>query len=452
MSHKKQNRIYFISGVSGVGKTSTLKHLKELLPKSHWDIRDLDERGVPDGGGLEWLNNETRHWLDVAKNNAENGKSTIVCGFANPELFNKIYKPDEDIPAQLILLHASGDILKKRLLGRHSTADSIREIERAAGVSIDAFIENNTSFAPSFRKIFEQGGYPIIDTDDKTPKEIAEGIVRIIENKAYVSILVTDDYLPGLLVLSASLKFVKSRYPLHVLLTPNISEKTIDILIKNSITYSILSQNIDNPTNINIHHRWFPTYSKLAIFDQVQYEKIVYLDVDMMVLRNIDELFECPHMSATNAGSMLPRKKDRKHLNLNSGLIVIEPSHYLFNDMMSKVGKIENLESGGSEDKPAHGSDQDFINAYFPEWPNQKNLHLDHKYNLFHYHLDEYNKLFGYTIENSPKPISVIHYASYLKPWNIKKDEIDNMANDPNRRLELKAIQLWVEVFYKIKR
>lgn len=265
-----------------------------------------------------------------------------------------------------------------------------------------------------------------------------------------MSILATNDYLPGLLVLHYSLKHVKSKYPFHVLLTPNISKKTVDILNKNSIIYSTLSQKIDNPTNIDIRHRWFPTYSKLAVFDQVQYKKIVYLDADMLILRNIDELFECAHMSATNAGSMLPRKKDRRYLNLNSGIIVIEPSHLIFNDMMNKVGKIEDLESRGTE-RPIHGSDQDFINAYFPEWPNQEELHLDHKYNIFHYHLDEYNKFFGYTIEDGSKPISIIHYASYLKPWNIKNDELDKMANDPDKRLELKAIQLWIEQFNNIK-
>ena len=269
-------------------------------------------------------------------------------------------------------------------------------------------------------------------------------------DRAYISILTTEDYLPGLLVLNASLKSVKSLYPLHVLLAPTISKKVTDILDNYSISYSVLSQAINNPTDIDIHHRWFSTYYKLAVFDQIQYQKIVYIDADMLILRNIDELFECKHMSATNAGSMLPKKRDRRHLNLNSGLVVIEPSHLLFSDMMNKVGRIESLKSGGGE-KPIRGSDQDFINAYFSKWPDQDDLHLDHKYNIFHYHLDEYNKLFGYTIADSPRPISVVHYASYLKPWNIKSDELEKLVNDPNKCLELKAIRLWIERFNNLK-
>lgn len=180
MLGEAQNKVYFISGVSGVGKTSVLKELKQVLPTNKYDVRDLDERGVPDGGGLVWLNNETRHWLDVAKQNAQSGKSTIICGFANPELFKEVYKEVEDIPAQLILLHASGETLEQRLRGRHATPESVKEIERAAAVPVEQFIKNNVEFSPQLRAIFKQSGNLIIETDNKTPKEIAEEIISKI--------------------------------------------------------------------------------------------------------------------------------------------------------------------------------------------------------------------------------------------------------------------------------
>ncbi len=98
-------QIYFISGVCGVGKSSVLTHLKILLPEDKFDIRDFDERGVPDGGGREWHDKETRHWLDTALINAKNGKSTIICGFTEPKRFNNVHTPN-DIPGKLLLLHA----------------------------------------------------------------------------------------------------------------------------------------------------------------------------------------------------------------------------------------------------------------------------------------------------------------------------------------------------------
>jgi isoleucyl-tRNA synthetase len=67
MSHHK---IYFISGVSGVGKTSTLEQLKKILPQSAFDVRDFDERGVPEFGlerELDWLSHMS-DWLISKKN------------------------------------------------------------------------------------------------------------------------------------------------------------------------------------------------------------------------------------------------------------------------------------------------------------------------------------------------------------------------------------------------
>jgi adenylate kinase len=175
-----QHKIYFISGVSGVGKTSTLEQLKRLLPVNIFDVRDFDERGVPDGGGPAWHDNETRHWLDVAASNAVNGKSTIISGFTNPEQFKKIHNPKSDIPAQIILLDASPDILMKRLYGRHATPESKREIERAAGASLDEFVAQCVSFAPKLHSIFEQSNFSIVSTDNKTPEEVAKEIVKMV--------------------------------------------------------------------------------------------------------------------------------------------------------------------------------------------------------------------------------------------------------------------------------
>jgi len=265
----------------------------------------------------------------------------------------------------------------------------------------------------------------------------------------FLSILTSDDYLPGLLVLAHSLQKTGTPLPLLVLLTPNISSETLTTLDSHRIAYKVLDYELINPTNVDKKHRWFSTYSKIFAFGQTEYDKVVYLDADMLILRNIDELFNYPHMSATNSGGMLPRKVSWTHLN--SGLMIIEPSKKIFTDMLNRIGKIEVLEAGGSVERPQYGSDQDFFNKYYPNWPNQKELHLDHKYNIFHYHLDEYSKLFGYTIEDGPKPISIIHYASYLKPWNIKSDKLDEIAGDLDRCLELKAIQLWIEQFNSIR-
>lgn len=269
-----------------------------------------------------------------------------------------------------------------------------------------------------------------------------------MENFSYISIITNDDYIPGVLVLHRTLLETKPKYPFLLLITQKVTKEGIQKLEKNNINYKIIKEEVHNPTDVNMNHRWFHTYSKLHVFNQTEFEKIVYLDADMFILRNIDELFSHPHMSGTNAGSMIPEKSHWSHLN--TGLMVIEPSEELFKYMYKKVGKIENLQSQGTEEKPKYGSDQDFLNAYFPNWNNESRLHLDHKFNIFHYHLDKYNKLFGYTIENSEKPIHIIHYASFMKPWDVDSETQEKINNDPKQSLEIYSIKLWQDKYREI--
>ena len=170
--------LYFVSGVSGVGKTATLTQLKKLLPEQY-DVRDLDERGVPDGGGPEWLATETRHWVDIANDNSLQGITTVVCGFANPEVFLKIHK-ETDVPALLVLLDARGETIQERLLGRYPTKESEKEIERASGTTLESFVENCVSFAPKLRKLFDTYQMPVVETDTKTPEEVGREVATII--------------------------------------------------------------------------------------------------------------------------------------------------------------------------------------------------------------------------------------------------------------------------------
>lgn len=162
-----------------MGKTSTMKDLQKLLPPDKFNIRDFDERGVPDGGGPAWHRTETAHWLSVATQNAAEDKSTIICGFNEPERIWAVHtKTHPDV--ELILLHANADTIRKRLRGRYPTVESEKEIERASGTSLEKFIENCVSYAPTLHKKFEKENYLIVDTDDKTPEEVAREITKKI--------------------------------------------------------------------------------------------------------------------------------------------------------------------------------------------------------------------------------------------------------------------------------
>lgn len=255
---------------------------------------------------------------------------------------------------------------------------------------------------------------------------------------SYVSILTSDSYLPGLIALHKSLQRVASSNELIVLITDGVGSASRALIAARGIQF-IEVPAIRNPTDIAIDHRWHPTYSKLHCFGLEQFDKIVFLDADTLVVTNIDDLFQMPHMAAVSAGSMLPEYSN--WTNLNSGMFVAEPSTILFSSMCAMIGTLESLESGGSTQTPRRGSDQDFLNAFYPAWRTQPHLHLDHKYNMIHYHLDAYNSRLGYTLSPGDRQVAVLHFASQVKPWDPGARSTSSLG-----ALEREAIQLWVEV------
>lgn len=70
---------------------------------------------------------------------------------------------------------------------------------------------------------------------------------------------------------------------------------------------------------------------------------MVYLDADTIVVKNIEDLFKCGKFCA-----------NLKHSErLNSGVMVVEPSKEVFNDMMSKVNTLHSY-TGGMLDSCIH--------------------------------------------------------------------------------------------------
>lgn len=93
-----------------------------------------------------------------------------------------------------------------------------------------------------------------------------------------------------------------------------------------------------------IHEMWvlflFAIRTNLACLLTVWFLKynfaVVYLDADTIVVKSIEDLFKCGKFCA-----------NLKHSErLNSGVMVLEPSETIFNDMMSKVTTLPSYTGG----------------------------------------------------------------------------------------------------------
>jgi len=180
----KKGKIYFITGVCGVGKTAVIPFLKSNLPKEKYDIRDFDERGVPNDVDRKWRISETEYWIDLGEENIKNNISTIICGFSNPE--ETIHNDNKDY-IKFILLDASNEAIEQRIVGRYQTEESKQELRRVSGDSVKKFIKDNINFLETLRNICrDDERCKIIDTTDLTPKKVAVQIVKYIKGEKHV--------------------------------------------------------------------------------------------------------------------------------------------------------------------------------------------------------------------------------------------------------------------------
>ena len=107
----------------------------------------------------------------------------------------------------------------------------------------------------------------------------------------------------------------------------------------------------------------------------MKFDKIVFLDSDMLITSNIDFLFERPDFSACQAGRFL----NPDWIRLNSGLMVIKPNEETLQGLMTQLPLT--LKKYAAEGKNV--GDQDVINDFMPDWNSRVDLHLPECLNMF---------------------------------------------------------------------
>ncbi|RYR38985.1 hypothetical protein Ahy_A09g044356 isoform B [Arachis hypogaea] len=188
-------------------------------------------------------------------------------------------------------------------------------------------------------------------------------------NEAYATLLYGDEFLLGVRVLGKSIRDTGSKKDMVVLVSDGVSDYACNLLQADGWIVEKISL-LSNPNKIRPSRFW-GVYTKLKIFNMTDYKKgsiivvivvdipigvgfanygVVYLDADTIVVKNIEELFKC----ARFCGNLKHSER------MNSGVMVVEPSISLFNDMMNKVNTLPSYTGG----------DQGFLNSYYSEFPN----------------------------------------------------------------------------------
>ena len=121
-----------------------------------------------------------------------------------------------------------------------------------------------------------------------------------MKNYAYLTFLSTDNYIYYILALYDSWKTTKSNYPLYCVITDNVSKNTIEILDKIGLPYIQIDSTpfktiAKAMKDIKMVGKYVNALSKLSIFNLTQFEKCVFLDSDLVIYHNIDDLFDKPN-------------------------------------------------------------------------------------------------------------------------------------------------------------
>lgn len=236
--------------------------------------------------------------------------------------------------------------------------------------------------------------------------------------KAFVTLLSNESYLKGVIALNRALKEVGSIYPLYCMLSASVKRELVKCLEIEGIPYIFLAQTHFTDNNElkegNFSH-WSNTFDKLQMWGLTQFEKIVFLDSDMLILRNLDSLFDKKPFSAVPAGYSSCLRED--WLYLNSGLMVVEPNEKVLQNMLQLAPQVIRE----FRERNEFVGDQDVIKRYCTNWKEDKELHLDEGYNLFADYLTYYIRKWGYSWNGEKgKPIYVVHFIGKKKPWMKK--------------------------------
>lgn len=238
--------------------------------------------------------------------------------------------------------------------------------------------------------------------------------------KAYITLLSNKAYLPGVQVLYRSLKATGAKYPLFCALSVSVDKETEQILKKEGIfCVRLIKTAVEaevNPQGKRFSH-WNYTFDKLLIWGLTQFDKLVFLDSDMLIMRNLDHLFMCEAFSAIDAGHSFPGNESWKGY-LNSGLMVIVPDKEVEQKLLEMIKPTV-------DEVKRHNQlvgDQDVLKYFLPDWKEHTSLHLDEGYNIFADHLTYYIKHLGYSLQGDEgKPVYVVHFIGKAKPW-VKKN------------------------------
>lgn len=171
--------------------------------------------------------------------------------------------------------------------------------------------------------------------------------------EAYVSLLYGNFYVLPLRTLMRSLvdncpDVASGLRERVVIVTGSTSERTVARLRLDGVSVRhIPTVRTPYATDAHFQSRFGNVMTKLAIFNMTDYKRLVFLDADSVVLRDMSDVWRCGRFCAVFINPS----------HFNSGMMLVTPSSVTFADMLRALPRLPSYDGG----------DQGFLNSYFPQ-------------------------------------------------------------------------------------
>jgi hypothetical protein len=188
--------------------------------------------------------------------------------------------------------------------------------------------------------------------------------------KAWATLLTQPDYLVGVQVLHASLRRTGTPHPLVVMVTPGVDAGTRRALVEDGCLVRDVPR-LRPDDRLEAHYanaRFVEVWAKLASWSLVEFERLVVLDADMLVVAEMDELFSLdlperglaachacrcnPNRIAGYPASWTPANCFYTHCR------GVEPDRAVFDELLARLDGLTDLTR-------YQFAEQDFLNEFF---------------------------------------------------------------------------------------
>ncbi len=215
---------------------------------------------------------------------------------------------------------------------------------------------------------------------------------------ACATVVTSADYVIGAMVLGHSLRKSGWKHDMVVLVTAEVGARD-RARLKQLWHHVLETEHVANPNSSNeLGLEAFATcYTKLRVWELTQYDHVVYLDADTIVLGSLEPLLE----RSCFAAAPCPSAPDL----FNTAVMVLQPSAEKFGEMESLIRTLPSYDGG----------DQGFLNSYFADWftgPAESRL-------PYQYNTARLSCFYKPSWTRFTSDMRVLHYFGPAKPWSF---------------------------------